>query len=780
MIFIFLLTADVDSLCQFCGTDTTSPDFVAAEHRDGVCNRGTIACPMCAKTFTQFAQYEAHKKTHQKLKQRQYPCQTCGKIFTSASNRNMHQRIHKGVRPFQCTPCGVFFRQKAHLQKHQRTQGHVQATEIYEKKRREGLIPENVAPPPAVTTLPPPTSDDQESISSERHPADSTQSASPPAADSSTDDKTPTSSSGGRSRSKSSPKRKQSRPQKNKEAGEEEEGSEEEVDGEEEKVLTFVEYNDVTHGYDCRQCLFSSHDLSVLKHHAREDHLRGREGFVRCEECGIAFLKEFYLRIHGLSHRTASQVLPCENCEQVFKAPNRLMRHMESAHSICSDCGERAENNISLVRHQEITHGEKKGFHASLLQFTSLNQLSSPKSIVAAAAAEENRAAKKRKLDSLAEVIRQKQLQHQNSSTAAAASATSITGQSTSALNGNEVKSPLTSPTTPRRRKTDLAAVRALLAMSKGSSSSLEPAPSMHHGSTDPASFMNQFDPSKLAPVGMQDLLRKSENNNILSSLKLPPAVRLPTQPVHGLTPPSSPPPAQLPCAPQPPSLLLQHQHPLPPQSVPATTASNGGRYHSDNESDDQDQETGLDLSMGGRRLRRDSGDENGVSSTNNGPTDLSLAGRGPDSSTLMAARALASLPAPPPPPHLQQQAPAAFPTPFPFLLPPVPPGTDPVLTEQLLKLSAGLTRPASTGGHSPIPPHLTELTKNSPVASASNPYTVLSAMLGQPPYHQPVFPGMAPAGVFPSATSSPKCDSLDAAKENLPKLIGKRHYLIY
>jgi DNA-directed RNA polymerase subunit RPC12/RpoP len=127
-----------ESACSLCGADTQSPDFRPSDHGENLCGRGTISCPLCAKTFSLWSHYEAHKKCHQKLKQRQYPCQTCGKIFTSASNRNMHQRIHKGVRPFQCTPCGVFFRQKAHLQKHQKTQGHIQATEIYEKKKREG------------------------------------------------------------------------------------------------------------------------------------------------------------------------------------------------------------------------------------------------------------------------------------------------------------------------------------------------------------------------------------------------------------------------------------------------------------------------------------------------------------------------------------------------------------------------------------------------------------------------------------------------------------------
>ena len=68
--------------CEYCGADR-SPDFVADDHREGVCNRGSIACTLCAKTFTLYSHYEAHKKCHQKLKQRQYPCQTCGKVSSA-------------------------------------------------------------------------------------------------------------------------------------------------------------------------------------------------------------------------------------------------------------------------------------------------------------------------------------------------------------------------------------------------------------------------------------------------------------------------------------------------------------------------------------------------------------------------------------------------------------------------------------------------------------------------------------------------------------------------
>ena len=47
---------------------------------EGVCSQHPIACPLCSKTFTHWSHYETHKKCHQKLKQRQYPCQSCGKV----------------------------------------------------------------------------------------------------------------------------------------------------------------------------------------------------------------------------------------------------------------------------------------------------------------------------------------------------------------------------------------------------------------------------------------------------------------------------------------------------------------------------------------------------------------------------------------------------------------------------------------------------------------------------------------------------------------------------
>ena len=70
-----------ESACSLCGADTQSPNFKPTDHGENICGRGTIACPLCAKTFTLWNHYEAHKKCHQKLKQRQYPCATCGKVI---------------------------------------------------------------------------------------------------------------------------------------------------------------------------------------------------------------------------------------------------------------------------------------------------------------------------------------------------------------------------------------------------------------------------------------------------------------------------------------------------------------------------------------------------------------------------------------------------------------------------------------------------------------------------------------------------------------------------
>ena len=55
----------------------------AYQHGEGVCNQRPIGCPLCSKTFTLWSHYETHKKCHQKLKQRQYPCQSCGKVIIS-------------------------------------------------------------------------------------------------------------------------------------------------------------------------------------------------------------------------------------------------------------------------------------------------------------------------------------------------------------------------------------------------------------------------------------------------------------------------------------------------------------------------------------------------------------------------------------------------------------------------------------------------------------------------------------------------------------------------
>ena len=616
-------------------------------------------------------------------KQRQYPCATCGKIFTSASNRNMHQRIHKGVRPFRCVPCGVFFRQKAHLQKHQKTQGHVQATDIYEKKRRDGLLPaasnnNNNNNNGTTTAAPAEHDEEQESVKSEDTSSsyehqnllvDSTSTlllAAQHIDSSSADEKC---SSTTRARSKSSPKRKQARPQYVA-------ADSREADcGEEDRLRAFVEYNDVTHGYECRQCTFASHELAAIKDHARDEHLGDAAAF-RCQECHMGFAREFHLRVHQRKHEEGGSILPCDLCSLVYKSPNKVLQHLEVIHSVCPTCGERCGDPAGLAQHSNEVHADelRKGFLAQLnlkaiapppppppIPAPNSNAFGPMTALNILAQTAENRAAKMRKVDSLAETIRQRQEQQ---------------------AHGED----------PLRAK-------------KG----LHLQPNEH-------------------------LLRKSENNNILSNLKLlpPAAIRLPTQPVAGLTPPSSPPPTP-----------SQHCSGQCHHCTPTTLLPLEG-HDSDSEMDEDDSPAGLDLSMkhpapsSAPRPANGShsSDENEVSTTNK---------------DIDAARLALPSGAPPNPFSF-----TAFPMNPASLLPQVP-APAPDLAEHLLKL--GL--PAAPHPHPPptaAPPAPVNGKPNLPAAYTS----VLSAMLGHNPY-QPVFPGMpappppsAAPNLFPTSTSTP------------------------
>jgi len=478
------------------------------------------------------------------------------------------------------------------------------------------------------------------------------------------------------------------------------------------KVLSIIDYNDVTHGYDCSQCDFASHDLSVMKDHARDEHMSSSQDRLRCQDCQMTFSKEFNLRIHVRKHALSGQFLPCDHCEQAFKVPNKLIRHMEAVHCVCINCGVKQDDKASLVRHLEESHGEQRihrGFHTNLIQFTPLAQLTakpptstpnpSPYSL-------ENRVAKMRKVDSLAETIRQKKQQLTNNNLVS------------NVFNGNSKLPPSMTP--PRKRKLDIPTSGNMKSFSMPQKSPTELIASMLQLQPQP---MSQLQGSKLSPIPA-DLLGRSENNNVLSigGLKLPPSVNLPTRPVAGMTPPSSPTP--------PPS----RHHPDLPRihgEVSVTIVR-----HNDDDSgagdDDTDGEetTGLDLSIG--KSRRN--DDLEVSSSA-GPAEL------------------------------YSRLPFATGSPFtgfPFfgglpLPPPVPTSVEKSIAEQLLKLTtavSGLPRPPVTVSSVPpvipsIPPPELQQKSSPQTSSLSSPFSVLSAMLGHAPY-QPAFPGLLPNAPVP------------------------------
>jgi hypothetical protein len=560
----------------------------------------------------------------------------------------MHQRIHKGVRPFQCIPCGVFFRQKAHLQKHQRTQGHIQATELYEKRKAEGL------------PVQPEEGKKEESLSSGSSPRseDSRQGAD--------------SSSGPEEEGGLGPAQEDAGPRPTRD----------------QQINMNIEYNNVTHGYECRQCDFGTHDHAMIKEHVATDHLREKAD-LQCKECMVTFTKPFNLKIHIRKHETSSQFLPCEYCEQVFKVPNKLIKHMEGVHSVCPTCGEKNLDKASLLEHLEAAHGEPRRASSALghLGGVARPRGASPHSEL------DNRHAKMRKLDSLAEHIRAKQLQ-----------AATI---GTNHINGNTDK-PGLALGLERRRKSDMPGL--------GGARHDHGGPFFRPGLEHLVNQLNKMH-------GGQPMI-KSENNNILSSLskmtEFPHHWR--PQPLERGTPPPHLRPAEL----------------TPPVSPPPTERGGSGpvlinnnQEPSDEEAEDCAQDQGLDLTVK-REVRAEE------------PEAVQGRGRPPGREELYR-RPEAGRPAGP---GIQHSFPYMVPS-LPFLtrMPMAPlPHHNASFTEHLFKL-ASISRPPSM----PPPSAPQDLSK-----PPGHPGTVLSSLLGhhRPPGPPgAVFPGF-PAGLQPLPAS--------------------------
>ena len=441
--------------------------------------------------------------------------------------------------------------------KHQRTQGHIQASELYEKRKAEGLIP---GPDTDTDT----GAKKAELDSSETRSEDSLNTAD---SSSSSEESKPEDFT-------RSPKRKQSHPQQSPLFDLKDEKIEAALNPRDAQVNLNIEFNTQTHGYDCRQCDFSSHDHAVIKGHVLADHLRDKAD-LQCKECMVTFTKPFNLKIHIRKHETSSQFLPCEYCEQVFKVPNKLIKHMEGVHNVCPTCGDKCQDKAGLQEHMEKIHNEtKKGVHANLQHLSSLTSLFPAKHSLATDL--DNRHAKMRKLDSLAEHIRAKKLQN--------ATATNV-------INGNDKPSSLHPPDIfVKKSPGDMSSFHSLLHRKQ---------PEFPFARPGLESLVNQ-----LNKIHSQPLI-KSENNNILSSLTKMTEVQPAASPLYQSEPGSVTPPVS------------------PPHSTPDTSftriAPNSSFVLNNNpvsEESEDSNETGLDLTV----KKEPKSDENEVSTTANTP----------------------------------------------------------------------------------------------------------------------------------------------------------------
>ena len=583
----------------------------------------------------------------------------------------MHQRIHKGVRPFQCIPCGVFFRQKAHLQKHQRTQGHIQATELYEKRKAEGLISGEEGKKEELVS--------GGSSGSSPRSEDSRQGG-----DSSSGPEEETGRMEVVSSAGTSPQHKTSPMQFSPPAGNE---ANERQLSRDQQICMNIEYNNITHGYECRQCDFGTHDHAMMKEHVATDHLREKAD-LQCKECMVTFTKPFNLKIHIRKHETSSQFLPCEYCEQVFKVPNKLIKHMEGVHSVCPTCGEKNADKAGLLEHLEMAHGEPRRNPSALGH---LGGMAKPRG-VSPHNEMDNRHAKMRKLDSLADHIRAKQLQ-----------AATV---GTNHINGNTDK-PGHALALDRRRKSEMPG------MPGARQGPLTPLfrPGLEHLVTQLNKMHDKMNGQPMI---------KSENNNILSSLSKmsefpqhwrPHSLERATPPHHqirpaDLTPPVSPPPTE--------------------HSASGPVLINNNQEPSDEEPEYCSDEKGLDLTVKREPKVEEEADQ--------------PAARPPTGDREEAYR---------PGPVTTSQP--ILPHSFPYMVPNLPflsrmplapiPHHNASFTEHLFKL-ASISRPPSM----PPPSAPQDLSK-----PPSHPGTVLSAMLG---HHRPPGPPGAQAPVFPGFPS--------------------------